>query len=185
MNDWKTFLFGLSIGLNIAFFAVWGFFALEDTLDRYGLVEEREQPREEKWDRKSDHSPGWWFYHKKLDASEEQWEKIKPRLKEFHRSSYELCKEIGRTRNELLAMVGDDQPDQQAIEAKKQEILELRRKKQSMAIDYFSGKKDVLTTKQQNRFFEMLQREPRCRKHARFLEDIPDRNDWDGKRSPH
>lgn len=191
MTDWKTFLFGLSIGLNIAFFAVWGFFALEDTLDRHGIVQEGKHGKykgdhhKKKWDGKKKHSAGWWFYHKKLDVTEEQWETIKPRLKEFHRSSYELCKEIGQARNELLALVGREDPDEEAIEAKKQAILDLRRQKQALAVDYFSGKKDVLNSDQRDRFFKMLRHEPRCKKHSRFLDSSPRRYGWDWQRSSH
>lgn len=171
MNDWKTFLFGLSIGLNIAFLAVWGFFVLEDTLDRYGVVEEHHGTNNKHWDRdkRHGHGGGEWFYREKLGVSETQWNKIEPRLKAFHRKAYDLCRKIGERRNELLGLIASDTTPDTAIKKKKEEILDLRRRKQTMAIDYFGEKKSQLTPSQQSTFFEMLRRKPHCEKHMRLL----------------
>lgn len=172
MNDWKTFLFGLSIGLNIAFLAVWGFFVLEDTLDRHGVVEDGYRGDKSHWKKnKEDHDrpSGEWFYRKKLGVSDSQWESIKPRLKTFHRDAYRLCKEIGEKRNELIGLIASGNVSDSVVEEKKQTILELKRRKQSMAIDYFSEKKDQLTPAQETTFFDMLRRKPHCGKHLGFI----------------
>jgi Spy/CpxP family protein refolding chaperone len=171
LNDWKTFLFGLSIGLNVAFLAVWGFFVLEDTLDRNGIVEDsdRKSYRHKKDDHKSDHRAGQWFYREKLGVSASRWEKIKPRLRDFHEKAHDLCEKIGRRRNELLGLIAAEDSSDSAIEGKKAEIIELRDRKQTMTIDYFSSKKEMLTARQQSKFFDMLRRDPHCEKHEMFL----------------
>jgi len=160
-------VFGLSIGLNVAFFAVWGFFTIEDYLEA-GQDWKHENHQRQKWDRDKN-DPAWWFYRKKLNVTESQWENLRPDLREFHRRAYRMCRKIGRIRNDLLGLIADGAGTKR-IESKKEEIIELRRRKQEMAIEYFRGKKEFLNTDQLAELFSVLRHKPRCAKHARFIE---------------
>lgn len=166
---WRTlrpYVLGFSIGLNVAFVGIWLFYSL---------------PLRIVWDQPGGHrsssvlsekeNPGWWFYHEKIGVSDTQWQDIEPDLKAFHRNAFEICRKLGNLRNQLLNHLAQPVLNQAAIDSINRKILALRDKKQTQMIEYFIGKKDLLTNAQQTRFFEALRKNPRCWKHARFLDN--------------
>lgn len=177
MNDWRNFLFGLSIGLNVAFLAVWGFFVLEDLFEPRRARKPHRRPEEVHGRDHGGRELARKFYFKKIDVSDSQWKRIEPRLKNFHREAYELCREIGRKRNRLLELVNEAAPDTE-INRVREEIIGLRKSKQDKAIKYFEDKKKYLSAKQSERFFRLLSKKPRCRKHAAFLESAGPSRGW-------
>ncbi len=179
MKDWKTFGLGLSIGLNIAFLAVWGFFVLEDVFEGPRDWHKKKFHDRRHREQRKHHGIGWHFYHRELDVSDSQWKKIKPRMQRFHRKAYQICQKIGRLRNELLTQIGKQNPAREKIRQLKEEIVKLRRQKQELSVKYFRNKREVLNPQQQHRFFRFLQRKPRCEEHEKFLEE--EKRDAQGK----
>jgi len=166
----RTLLFGISIGINIAFFSVWGFFALEDTLDG------EYQHHDRKWSKKKEKhkdddrgKAGHWFYKEKLNVSDTQWAKIRPRMEAFHRKAHDLCKKINRKRNRLFSVLEDGDTSLKTVKPLREQIKRLQQRKQDLSVEYFRKKPEHLTDRQRRQFFRMMQRDDRCTKHTRFF----------------
>ncbi|MFB6355256.1 MAG: hypothetical protein ABEJ65_01925 [bacterium] len=182
----KIPLLFLSLGMNLAFLIVWGmvmFSGVEmEWIEQDGHWKKYDKHHDKHDWKEKDEGPGYWFYRKKLGASDTQWRKIEPRLRAFHKEAFQLCRKIGKQRNKLLTKLAETNGDTEQLQAIKERILELRREKQEKSIRYFHGKKDVLTDEQASRLFRILRKKPRCEKHARF---IPERKDHYGDKQGH
>ena len=174
-ESWKTPLFFLSLGMNIAFLLVLGFFALPGIEVEY--FEERDHGKIDRDDhkpasyrRKKKRQPGWFLYRKKIGVSDTQWQSIRENMEKFHRNALEICRTISGLRNDILTLIQDPEPNRERIRKKESQIIRLRRKKHAMFVDYMSAKKNHLTGAQQEKFFAMLRGKKHCGQHARFLE---------------
>jgi Spy/CpxP family protein refolding chaperone len=174
-ESWKSPLFFLSLGMNIAFLFVLGFFALPGIEVEY--FEEREHEKYDRDDhkavssrRKKRKKPGWYLYRKKIGVSDTQWQNIRHNMGQFHRNALKICRKISGLRNEILTLIEDPEPNRERIRKKESQIIRLRRKKHAMFLDYMSAKKNHLTRAQQEKFFAMLRGKKHCGQHARFLE---------------
>ncbi len=168
----------LSLGMNVAFLVVLGFLYFTGFPGgKKGLYHDRHPGHRthEKHREKRPKDPGWRFYRHKVGVSETQWRNLRPDMEAFHRKAYRICRRIRKLRNEVLRALESADPDTAVIEQKEEKILQLKRRKQRLFIEYMRGKKQSLTPGQQERFFGMLRKGRNCDRHARFLEDIPGR----------
>jgi Spy/CpxP family protein refolding chaperone len=150
---WKTanrYLIVASVTLNLAFVAMWIAYAAPS------------QARPEETGQWAAQHTIWCPLHRELDATEEQWAKIEPRLREFQAAVGELCQEVNAKRSEVIDLIAAEEPDAESIRTKQDEILATKRRIQDLVADHILAEKEILSPKQQQRLFEMLRNRTHC-----------------------
>lgn len=151
---WKKIaplLIALSVTLNLAFVGFWAVHAVGSHW-RVGHA--------------GDRSGVWCPLHRRLNLTDEQWQRIEPRMTEFRRASQALCQEISRMRGEMIDLIAADEPDRAAIAAKQEEILAGQKRMQDLVLDHLLAEKDVMTPEQQRELFDLLRRRSGCAGHG-------------------
>jgi len=155
---WKTIkplLILLSVGLNVAFAVAWAAHAL---------------PARTGGPPRGRGGEGIWCpLHRELGTSEEQWQEIEPRLKQFQERCQELCRHINQLRSEMIDLVAAPEPDRAAIEAKQEEILAGQRRMQRLVIEHLLAEKQLLSPHQQEQLFEMIRQRAHCSGHGPMM----------------
>ena len=144
-------LVALSLALNVAFVAVWALHALPPMM---------------RWGEPAATEGIWCPLHRRLAATEAQWQEIEPRLVEFQNAARDVCEEVNQSRTELIGLIADDEPDTEAVQAKQEEILAGQRRMQQLVIDYLLADKRTLTPEQQRQLFDMLRQRTGCAGHG-------------------
>lgn len=142
----------VSVALNVAFVAVWATHAIPRHLCRWGRGESDEGI--------------WCPLHRRLGATEAQWQEIEPRLRTFREATQKVCADVNQSRDELIALIAAPEVDRAAITAKQEEILAGQRKMQSLVIEHLLNEKETLNADQQETFFRMLRRRSGCAGHG-------------------
>ncbi len=146
---WKKIvplLIVFSVALNLAFVGIWGMQVAAPLLAA-GRTHDAEV---------------WCPLHRKLGVTWEQWQQIEPRLAEFRRKSQALCADMKRMRTELIDVIAAEQPDEQTIVAKQDEIRAGQRQMQGLVIQQLLAEKEVLTAEQQKKLFDMIRGQSGC-----------------------
>jgi Spy/CpxP family protein refolding chaperone len=104
----------------------------------------------------------WCPLHRKLGTTRQQWALIEPRLKEFKEATQELCATINEARREMIDLIAVDEPNREAILAKREQILAGQRKMQGLVIDRLLGEKEILTGEQQAELFALMRQRAGC-----------------------
>ncbi|MCL5280719.1 MAG: periplasmic heavy metal sensor, partial [Planctomycetes bacterium] len=104
----------------------------------------------------------WCPLHRKLNVTEEQWQRLEPRLAQFRQASQAVCQETQRKRAELIDLVAAAGTDRTAIAARQEEILAGQRRMQGLVIEQLLAEKEVLTVEQQRELFDMIRRHSGC-----------------------
>jgi hypothetical protein len=168
-----------SLGFNAAFIILLGLFllpGLELTIFGVDKSDRRDHHKKKKLSKfNRDREPGWWLYKQKLGISDTQWKQLRPDMENFHARALEICKRIGLLHNELLRLIERSNTNTKALKRTEERILELKKKKQRMFVEYMTRKKKYLDDEQEERFFGMLRDDPECQEHNRFLEKNGDR----------
>lgn len=175
----RTPLLFLSLGMNIAFLVVLGIFVFPDLGVGNGEKRPHDRGHHHEAKRKEDRDPGWYFYSKKLGVSDTQWADLRPPMEAYHAKAHEICEKIRSLKNRLLDLIESSGSNTESIRSTEERILDLRRKKQRMFVDYMTKKKNHLKPRQQKQFFKILRKDRKCDKHARFLEGKPSPGDGD------
>jgi len=100
--------------------------------------------------------------HRSLGVTDEQWGRLEPRLARLRRDSDSLCRQIHRSRGELIDLMASAQPDRDAIVAKQEKILAGQRKMQELVIAHLLAEKETLTAEQQAKLFQMIRERSGC-----------------------
>ena len=120
----------------------------------------------------------------KLGASDEEWQRIEPRLTEFRNSCKQVCKEINQHRREMIELIAGPNAKPEAIHEKQQEILAGQRKMQELVVQHLLAAKEFLTPKQQQVLFDLLRTHCGCEKNLLgfdpSIETRPDHSSRDG-----
>jgi len=143
----KRFLIVGSVALNLAFVGVWLAHAIPAALDKEGAAA---SPKNKNMGRI------WCPLHQQLNVSDEQWEQIEPRLKEFRESAQSACQHVNKLRLEMLELIAVPTPDREAIAAKQKEIQAGQRKMQGLVIGHLLAEKEILTPEQEERLFALI-----------------------------
>ena len=154
---WKKIaplLIVLSVALNLAFVGVWAVRAIAA----------------HQWSRGTC-GPGeaggmWCPLHRSLGVTQDQWQKVEPRLAEFQEKSQTLCQDVERMRTELIDLLASPQTDPAAVAAKQEEILNGQKRMQDLVVKQLLAEKEVLTQDQQKALFNMLLRRGGCGGHG-------------------
>jgi Spy/CpxP family protein refolding chaperone len=112
-----------------------------------------------------------------LGVSEEQLQKIKPRLAKFRECSKAQCEEINRLRRELIDLIAAAEPCRETIAAKQKEILESQRKMQELVVEQLLTEKSAFTPEQREKFFDLIRSRCGCGgsgKELGLLEPLPE-----------
>jgi Spy/CpxP family protein refolding chaperone len=147
----KRFLIVASVALNLAFIGVWLAHAIPA-----GVGEEVAPSPPVTTGRI------WCPLHEQLNVSNEQWEQIEPRLKEFRKSAQSVCRHVSKLRLEVLELIAAPTPDREAIAAKQEEIQAGRRKMQGLMIGHLLAEKEILTPEQEERLFALIREHVGC-----------------------
>ncbi|MFB6346731.1 MAG: hypothetical protein ABEK50_13325 [bacterium] len=167
----RTPLLFLSLGMNLAFLIVLGFFYFPGfPSDGHHQHEGWEAKHGEEHRRKNqDRDPGWSFYKHKIGVSDTQWANLRPDMEEFHGNALKICRKIRELRNKILSLIEDPDSNSGAIEQHEKQMAQLKKKKQELFVDYMIRKKHYLHPDQERQFFRILRGKRDCHKHARFL----------------
>lgn len=174
-ESWRIPLFYLSLGMNIAFLLVLGFFALPGVEIEY--LDDKDHPRRDKGHERSarsndsnDKEPGWYLYRKKMGVSDTQWKNIRRNMEDFHSEALGLCRQISKLRDEIITLIEESDSNREAIRRKESRIADLRQKKHALFVDYMNAKKEHLTRRQREQFFAKIREKSNCYRHKRFLD---------------
>ena len=145
----KRFLIVASVALNLAFVGVW----LAHAISAAGVGGEL-----------APSPPGriWCPLHEKLSLTDEQWEQIEPRLREFRQSAQSVCDTVSQLRLEMVELIAAPTPDLEAIAAKQEEIQAGQQKMQGLVIGHLLAEKEILTPEQEERLFTMIREQSGC-----------------------
>ncbi len=156
-KGWKRFLVALSVGLNIAFVALWMVHAMPGCRSRGGGKEV------------------WCPLHRQLGATPEQWREIEPAMLAFQAKAREICGEAGRLRLELIDLLAAETPDKEAIAKKQTEIQERQQLMQELVVEHLLQTRETLTPEQRKSLFDMLRRKASCGGYGsmRFMNGLP------------
>lgn len=104
--------------------------------------------------------------HRRLGADREQWQRIEPVVTAFRRESQAVCRDVKRTRLEMLDLLAAPEPDMEKIAAKQEEILAGQRRMQGLVIKHILAEKELLTPEQRKEFFDLLRQRSDCAGHG-------------------
>lgn len=149
----KTLLVLLSVTLNVAFVAGWGWRAI--------------RPAPES----SAGSPcaSALSLHQHLDLTPEQRRELEPRLEQFRKETAATFTQLNRERNELLELLAAPEPNRELIRAKQQEIQADQRQCQERLIAHILAEKQALSPDQQRKYFDLLRQQPGTHLPERIL----------------
>ena len=153
----RPIVLAVSISLNAALLSTWAAHAIPARLHAEPAAEEARQP------------DIWCPLHRELGVTMEQWQRIQPRLVEFHQKAQENCRRLQGLRDELLNMVAASEPDMEAIRAKQDMILEGDGRMQDLVVNRLLEEKRVLTGEQQARLFSLIRQRMGCPGPARMM----------------
>jgi len=160
VRKYAFLLIVLSVALNIGFAGVW---ATQTVAGHWSA-----------WERCGHGNCSgavWCPLHRKLAVTDEQWQRVEPRLAQFRQASQAVCQETQRKRAELIDLVAAG-TDRTQIAAKQEEILAGQRRMQGFVIEQLLAEKEVLTVEQQKELFDMIRRQSGCMGPALMRGDL-------------
>lgn len=163
-NNLRKPLFALSVGLNLAFIAMWLVHALSAPSDAGGLSRSEIDGA----------IPS--ALHREIGVTAEQWRKIEPLILDFREKASIQRQKISALRGQLMDLLTMPNVDETAIREKQEELLAGQRQMQNLVIDHLLKEKAFLSPEQGEKLMQSLCEQ--CRHngdlpsgdgHARFL----------------
>jgi len=151
VRKYAFLLIVLSVALNIGFAGIW---AAQTVAGHW--------PAWEGCGHEGGDGAVWCPLYRSLAVTDEQRQRLEPRLAQFQQASRTLCQETQRERAELIDLVAAAETDRTAIRAKQEEILAGQRRMQELVIEQLLTEKKVLTAEQQKELFDMIRRHSGC-----------------------
>ncbi len=149
-------LVALSIGLNVAFIAVWLFHAVQGPETRQQILKTV-----------ADHAvPS--SLHRRIGVTIDQWKKIEPYVQHFHEKTKEQRHRNQALRCQLLDLLAKPIVDKTILEAKQKELCVGNCRIKGLAIELLLNEKDILTPAQ----------------HKALIEEIKQKSDSHKKNQP-
>lgn len=137
LNRLRTPLLIFSIGLNVAFVAMWLVQTVPDISKRKSTdntVDSGEIPS---------------VLHREIGVTPEQWKHIEPHVNFFREKAQEQRRTIEALRNQLMELLENPHTDESTIRAKQEEILSGQRGMQNLVIELLLKEREFLTQEQQ------------------------------------
>jgi Spy/CpxP family protein refolding chaperone len=143
-NNLRKPLFALSVGLNLAFIAMWLVHSLSAPDDAGGLSRPEIEGA----------VPS--AIHREIGVTEEQWRKIEPLVLDFREKAGKQRQKISALRGQLMDLLTIPEVDKAAIQEKQEEILEGQRRMQNLVIDHLLKEKELLSPEQGKKLMQSL-----------------------------
>lgn len=143
-NNLHKPLFALSVGLNLAFIAMWLVHSLSAPGDAGGLS----RPEIDGVVPSA--------IHREIGVTEEQWRKIEPLVLDFREKAVKQRQKISALRGQLMDLLTIPEMDEVAIREKQEEILAGQRRMQNLVIDHLLQEKEFLSPDQGKRLMQSL-----------------------------
>jgi len=137
-------LFALSLGLNLAFIAMWLVHSLSAPGDAGGLSRPEIEGA----------VPS--AIHREIGVTEEQWQKIEPLVLDFREKAGKQRQKISALRSQLMDLLTISEVDEAAIREKQEEILAGQRRMQNLVIDHLLKEKEILSPEQGKKLMQSL-----------------------------
>ena len=137
----------LSLGLNIAFVAVWLANGLPDPI-----------PPQRNSESVSGNLAVSSALHNEIGVSEDQWKQIEPHFRHFQKQAADQRRMISRLRGQLMELLASPDTSREMIKAKQEEILSAQRQMQDLVIAFLLMEKEILTPQQQKDLIEAIHR---------------------------
>jgi Spy/CpxP family protein refolding chaperone len=143
-NNLRNPLFALSLGLNLAFIAMWLVHSLSAPGDARGLSRSE-----------SDNAvPS--ALHREIGVSADQWRQIGPLILDFREKAGKQRQKISALRGQLMDLLTMPNVDEAAIRKTQEEILAGQRRMQNLVIDHLLKEKEILSPEQGKRLMQSL-----------------------------
>lgn len=145
----RGLLLTLSLGLNLAFVAVW-------------LVQSSAKPRvgDEPPPPPMD-SPITSVLHREIGVTEDQWREIAPWIEQFLESARIRRETIASLRGEMMELLTLVEVNEADVRSKQEAILASQRQMQNLVIDHLLKERELLSPEQWRRFMELIRAESR------------------------
>lgn len=108
----------------------------------------------------------WCPLHRRLGVSEAQWREIEPRMLAFHDSTRAVCRRMQTLRDEVVDLLGADNPERAEIESRQQDIAALQQHMQRLTLRHLLREKENLTPGQWENLLEMMRGNEGCGAHG-------------------
>jgi hypothetical protein len=138
-------LLALSLGLNLAFVAMW----LTHSIPDWVAV-----PNIEKTVIDPVAVPS--SLHREIGVTPEQWARIQPIIDDFREKAGKQRQMITSLRGQLIDLLTLPEVDKAAIRAKQEEILAGQRQMQNVVIDHLLKEKEILSAEQAKKLIQSL-----------------------------
>ncbi|MFP4036752.1 MAG: Spy/CpxP family protein refolding chaperone, partial [Desulfobacteraceae bacterium] len=146
-------IFALSLGLNLAFGAVWLAHSPENPILPWRGVDTASAP-----DKVSS------SLHSEIGVTEEQWERIEPLIQDLREKAGRQRREIGSLREQLMELLAAPDVDEAAIRSKQEEILAAQRRMQNMVVNHLLKEKEILSSEQSKKLIQSICKQ--CRRNG-------------------
>jgi Spy/CpxP family protein refolding chaperone len=143
-NNLRNPLFALSVGLNLAFVAMWLVHSLSAPGDAGGIFRPEIEGA----------VPS--AIHREIGVTEEQWQKIEPLVLDFRENASKQRQEISALRGQLMDLLTMPEVDKAAIRKTQEEILAGQRRMQNLVIGHLLKEKAFLSPEQGKRLMQSL-----------------------------
>jgi len=144
LNQLRKPLFIFSIGLNVAFVAIWLVQTVPDISRRKSTDDTIV----------SDEIPS--ALHREIGVTPEQWKQIEPHVRFFHEKAQEQRRVIETLRNQLMDLLAKSDTNESTIRAKQEEILLGQRGMQNLVIELLLMEREFLTPEQQKALITII-----------------------------
>lgn len=144
-NNLRKPLFALSLGLNLAFVAIW----LGHSIPGWTTGQKVTKMI-------AGHSSVPSLLHREIGVTPEQWEQIEPIILDFREKTGTQRQRINSLRSQLLDLLTMPEEDEAAIRSKMEEILVSQRQMQNMIIDHLLKEKEILSPEQAKKLMQSL-----------------------------
>lgn len=144
---WKNLrkpLFALSLGLNLAFIAMWLIHSLSAPSDMGDLSPSGIDSG----------VPS--VLHREIGVTEDQWRKIEPLVLDFREKAGKQRQKISVLRSQLMGLLTMPNVDEAAIRETQEEILAGQCQMQNLVIDHLLKEKEFLSPEQGKRLMQSL-----------------------------
>jgi len=115
----------------------------------------------------------WCPLHRQLGVSKEQWRRIEPRLAVFRAKAQALRQKMDSLRMNMVDLIAAPQVDQEAVEAKREEIHAAQAMMQKIVIEHLLFEKELLTPSQQKMLFGMIRTRCICSEQGLLIGSWP------------
>lgn len=152
-NNIRKPLFALSLGLNLAFIAMWLVHLPSGPSGNHGIsrtvVSSAAVPS---------------TLHREIGVTQEQWKTIAPLVQDFRENAGKQRRKISALRSQLMDLLTMPAVDNAAIGLKQEEIQSNQRQMQNMVIEHLLKEREILSPEQTKKMMQYIREQ--CRQDS-------------------